>query len=222
MEIDDRALTSELVSAYLDTLVAGREAREQVRTGLSRYAQLLSEQAIVRGFLGPREETRLWSRHILNCATLAPLLPRAGRVVDAGTGAGLPGVVLAILRPELVFELVDSMQRRTDWLQEIVTELGLGNTTVTRARIEELPAGENTVVVSRAVAPVDKLAAWTVHLLRGGGEFLALKGASAREELAASRKRLSALGLQGATVQELATLPGLDPTYVVAATKDQR
>ncbi|MDR0593782.1 MAG: 16S rRNA (guanine(527)-N(7))-methyltransferase RsmG [Bifidobacteriaceae bacterium] len=187
---------------------------------VERLAALLESAAVERGLMGPRELERLWDRHLVNSGLLAPLLPEAGLVVDVGSGAGLPGLVLAIQRPDLRFELVDSMRRRTDWLVEAVAALELPNVAVTRARAEDLGArGDAAAVVSRAVARLDKLAPWTAGLLRPGGLFLALKGASAQAELAACRRAVKRAGLTGAEVLPLRAVPDGDPTYVVRATK---
>ncbi|MDR2378736.1 MAG: 16S rRNA (guanine(527)-N(7))-methyltransferase RsmG [Bifidobacteriaceae bacterium] len=191
--------------------------------GVQRLAGLLEANAVERGLMGPREMSRLWERHLLNSGVLAPLLPERGLVVDAGSGAGLPGLVLALQRPDLSFELVDSMRRRTDWLTEAVAALELTNATVTRARVEELGhRADAAAVVSRAVARLDKLAKWTAGLLAPGGLFLALKGAGAAGELADCRRAVKAAGLTGAAVLELVAVPGADPTYVVRATRAGR
>ncbi|MDR2373902.1 MAG: 16S rRNA (guanine(527)-N(7))-methyltransferase RsmG, partial [Bifidobacteriaceae bacterium] len=186
--------------------------------GVERLAELLRANAVERGLMGPREMERLWERHLINSGVLAGFLPDAGLVVDVGSGAGLPGLVLAIQRPDLDFELVDSMGRRTDWLREAAGALGLDRVTVTRARAEDLGARRTaSAVVSRAVARLDKLAAWTTGLLRPGGVFLALKGAGAADELAGCAPQMIARGLAAPEVLELAPLPGIDPTYVVRA-----
>ncbi|MDR2565468.1 MAG: 16S rRNA (guanine(527)-N(7))-methyltransferase RsmG [Bifidobacteriaceae bacterium] len=186
--------------------------------GVERLALLLAAGGVERGLIGPRELDRLWERHLVNSGVLAALLPDAGTVVDAGSGAGLPGLVLALMRPDLSFELVDSMKRRTDWLEEAVAALGLGNVSVIRSRVEELaPRGRAAAVVSRAVARLDKLASWTSDLLVPGGVFLALKGSSAADELAECGSALARRGLSGAEVVSLAPVPGVEPTYVVRA-----
>lgn len=151
-----------------------------------RYAELLAEQGVERGVIGPREVDRLWERHLLNSAVLAELLPRESRVLDAGSGAGLPGIPLAIARPDLRVVLLEPMARRVEWLREVVTELEL-TADVVRGRAEEGPVreqwGDQDVVTARAVAPLGRLAAWCLPLVRPGGQLLALKGASAAEEL---------------------------------------
>jgi 16S rRNA (guanine527-N7)-methyltransferase len=180
---------------------------------------LLSERAELLGLLGPRELDRLWERHLINSAAVAGLLPPSGLVIDVGSGAGLPGVVLALMRPDLEFELVDSMRRRTDWLSEATQCLGLANVAVTWARAEELRGRAASCTVSRAVARLDKLARWQGGLLAAGGRFLAMKGVGAAGELADCGRDLARAGLVGAKVVELIPVAGLSPTYVVKARK---
>lgn len=160
-----------------------------------RYTDLLAEQGPERGLIGPREVERLWERHLLNCALLADAIPEGARTVaDVGSGAGLPGVVLAIARPDLRITLIETMQRRTTWLEEVDAELGLG-LEVVRARAEDVHGcREFDVVTARAVAALDKLARWTLPLVADGGELLAMKGSSAEEEIEAARKALGRLG----------------------------
>lgn len=155
---------------------------------VAAYAALLAGEAVTRGLIGPREVPRLWERHLLNCGVVAGALPEGSRVVDLGSGAGLPGIVLALLRPDCTFELVDATRRRTDFLSEAATGLDLRNVTVRWARAEQL-AGSTAadVVVARAVAPLDRLAGWAVPLLRPGGELLAIKGAGAATEATETR-----------------------------------
>jgi 16S rRNA (guanine527-N7)-methyltransferase len=168
---------------------------------LRRYAQWLAGAGTVRGLLGPREVPRLWDRHLLNSIALAELLPEGIRLVDIGTGAGLPGLAVACVRPDLRVDLVESMRRRTDFLGEVVADLGLADRVrVVRGRAEE-PAVVRTVgasdfVTARAVAPLEKLVRWTVPLLRHGGSLLAMKGDSAESELAESRQFLSRMRIE--------------------------
>jgi len=152
------------------------------------YARLLAGPGVERGLVGPREPGRIWNRHLLNCAALTPLLPSGARVVDVGSGAGLPGVVLALRRPDLHVDLVESLRRRTDFLGEVVEELGLGERVrVVRGRVEDpdvvAAVGGAEWVTARAVAPLDRLVAWCLPLLRPGGSLLALKGERAADEL---------------------------------------
>ncbi|MDT7572505.1 MAG: rRNA (guanine527-N7)-methyltransferase [Actinomycetota bacterium] len=166
-----------------------------------RYAELLAGPGVERGLLGPREAPRLWERHLLNCAGLTELLEPGQEVLDAGSGAGLPGVVLGICREDIDIVLVEPLQRRATFLTEVVDELGLEHVSVVRSRLEDL-AGKTLVdvVVARAVAPLDRLAAWTMPLVRTGGRLLALKGEQAQAELAANRPALRRTGAESAEV----------------------
>ena len=148
-----------------------------------RYVDLLTEHGVVRGLIGPREVDRLWERHVLNSAVVAELIPAGASVIDVGSGAGLPGVPLAAARPDITMTLLEPMARRVAWLTEVVSELGI-DVAVVRGRAEERPVPPADVVTARAVAPLAKLAAWCLPLVRPGGRLLALKGESANEELA--------------------------------------
>lgn len=154
--------------------------------GAKSFAKMLTEHGVERGLIGPREVDRLWDRHLLNSAAIAELLPQGSRVVDVGSGAGLPGIPLAIARPDLELTLLEPMARRVAWLTEVVETLGL-SVTVVRGRAEEAAVREqlsgSDVVTARAVAPLERLARWCLPLLRPGGQLLALKGESAAEEL---------------------------------------
>jgi 16S rRNA (guanine527-N7)-methyltransferase len=167
-----------------------------------RYAQLLATDGVTRGLIGPRETARLWDRHLLNCAVVAELLPERGELVDIGSGAGLPGIVLALLRPSLQVVLLEPLLRRSVFLEECIAELGLSNAVVVRARAEDKAAAhiQADIATARAVAPLDRLAGWAARLLRPGGELLAIKGQSAQEELTAAKPVLSRLGVRSAEV----------------------
>ena len=167
-----------------------------------RYAELLATDGVTRGLIGPRETERLWDRHLLNCAVVAELLPERGSLVDIGSGAGLPGLVLAMLRPSLEVTLLEPLLRRSVFLEECVAQLGLANATVLRARAEDKAAARvrADVATARAVAPLGRLAGWAAPLLRPGGQLLAIKGQSAADELAAARPVLSRLGVRSAEV----------------------
>ena len=162
-----------------------------------RYAVHLVGSGVERGLLGPREALRIWERHILNCAVVAELLPDGARTVDIGSGAGLPGIPLALARPDLSVVLVEPLARRVDWLREVVEDLGLP-VTVERGRAEE--SGVRTrwegadVVTARAVAPLARLAGWALPLLRPAGTLLALKGRSAETEVARDAVAVRKLG----------------------------
>ena len=167
-----------------------------------RYAELLATDGVTRGLIGPRETERLWDRHLLNCAVVSELLPERGVLVDIGSGAGLPGVVLAMLRPSLRVILLEPLLRRSVFLEECVAELALSNATVLRARAEDKAAAhiEADIATARAVAPLDRLAGWAARLLRPGGQLLAIKGQSADEEITAAEPVLSRLGVRSAEV----------------------
>jgi 16S rRNA (guanine527-N7)-methyltransferase len=167
----------------------------------ARFAELLATDGVTRGLIGPRETSRLWERHLLNCAVLADLVPDHGELVDIGSGAGLPGVVLAMLRPQVRVILLEPMLRRSVFLDECVTRLGLANASVVRGRAEEMSGKIRAdIATARAVAPLDRLADWAVGLLRPGGELLAIKGDSVADELAAAEPVLSRLGARSAEV----------------------
>jgi 16S rRNA (guanine527-N7)-methyltransferase len=172
--------------------------------GLVRYAELLAGPGTERGLLGPREVPRIWERHLLNCAGLAELVEEGQVVLDLGSGAGLPGIVLALQRPEVQVVLVESLQRRATFLSECVEELGLRNTLVRRARAEELHGKVVVdVVTARAVAPLERLAGWALPLVRAGGRLLAVKGEQAESELAVARASLARLGALASSVVEV-------------------
>jgi 16S rRNA (guanine527-N7)-methyltransferase len=170
------------------------------RLGLAdQYAELLVTDGVVRGLIGPREAPRIWDRHLLNCAAVAELIQPGARVVDVGSGAGLPGLALAIARPDLSVVLVEPLARRTSFLTEVVAALGLdGTVTVLRARAEEavgrLPEGPADIVAARAVAALDRLAGWCLPLAKVGGRLLAIKGASAAVEAAEYAAAVRRLG----------------------------
>jgi 16S rRNA (guanine527-N7)-methyltransferase len=205
---------TEPVSRETPPLVEKLYPRAAVR--LAAYAELLATQGTLRGLIGPREVPRLWDRHLLNCAVLERLIPAESSVADIGTGAGLPGVVLALVRPDLQVSLVEPLLRRTTFLQEAVDELGLGNATVVRSRAEDLPRSSYDVVTSRAVAPLGKLARWCLPLCAEGGLMLAMKGSSAEEELDASEGELEALGAELWHIHQLGVDELAQPTTVVS------
>jgi 16S rRNA (guanine527-N7)-methyltransferase len=161
-----------------------------------RYAELLAEAGVQRGLIGPREVPRLWERHLLNCAVLSEVVPEGVTVCDVGSGAGLPGIPLALVREDLKITLLEPLLRRTNFLTEVVELLGLDHVTVVRGRAEEVMGKVPSVhvVTARAVAPLDRLATWGIPLLRPYGEMLALKGDTAEEELQSAATALSKLG----------------------------
>lgn len=184
---------------------------------------LLRDQGVLRGLVGPREVARLWERHLVNSAAVVPFLPETGRIVDVGSGAGLPGVVVAAMRPEAEVVLLEPMERRTDWLSEVVDTLGLDNARVLRGRAEEqIGLLEADAVTARAVAALDKLYGWTLPLLRVGGRLVALKGGGAADEAAAAEGAGARLGGGAARILEAPTAPGLEPTSVVVVERTSR
>ena len=190
-------------------------AREALGTALpvlEAYAGLLATAGVERGLLGPREAPRLWERHLLNCAGPAALLSPGETVADVGSGAGLPGLVLAALRPDCRFVLVEPLLRRATFLSEAVALLGLPHVEVRRARAEELAGLDVDVAVARAVAPLDRLVGWALPLLRLGGRLVALKGSSAEQELADAARALRAAGAASAEVVDVG-----DPAALTAA-----
>nr|WP_239164297.1 16S rRNA (guanine(527)-N(7))-methyltransferase RsmG [Actinoplanes palleronii] len=163
---------------------------------MGRFAELLATDGVVRGLIGPRETPRLWERHLINCGVVSHLFPIGASVVDVGSGAGLPGIVLAVARPDLRITLVEALARRTAFLDEVVAELSLDNVTVLRGRAEDVvgEAGGADIVTARAVASLDKLAGWCLPLAKVGGRLLALKGALAAEEVEEHRAAITRAG----------------------------
>ncbi|MBO8197491.1 16S rRNA (guanine(527)-N(7))-methyltransferase RsmG [Streptomyces smyrnaeus] len=186
---------------------------------VERYAELLADAGVRRGLLGPREVPRLWERHLLNCVVLSEVVPEGVTVCDVGSGAGLPGIPLALVRPDLEITLLEPLLRRTTFLQEVVELLGLDHVTVLRGRAEEM-LGTLTpvhVVTARAVAPLDRLAGWGVPLLRPYGEMVALKGDTAEDEVRAARDALHKLGVVETTVEQIGRELVDPPSTVVRA-----
>jgi 16S rRNA (guanine527-N7)-methyltransferase len=188
-----------------------------------RYADLLATEGVLRGLIGPREVARLWDRHLLNCAVLEEVVPRAATVADVGSGAGLPGLVLAIARPDLVVTLIEPLLRRTRFLQEAVAELGLeAQVEVLRGRAEEL-GGDRTfaVVTARAVAPLERLARWCLPLVAPGGELVAMKGRSASAEVESAGPGLRMLGCEQPILVELGAGLLTEPTWAVRVARPE-
>lgn len=178
----------------------------------------LADQGEILGLIGPLEIPRLWSRHILNCAVVAPLL-RPGTVGDVGSGAGLPGLVLAILRPDVDFVLIEPMERRVAWLNDQVAALGLLNVTVTRARAEDVrPEQLFDQVTARAVSALRTLIPLTAPLVRAGGELVLMKGARAEEEIAGAAKAIRKYQLENVEVITVGEGVLVDVTRVIRAT----
>ena len=184
------------------------------------FVAILADTGVTHGLIGPREVPRLWERHVLNCAVVAEAMPTPGAtVIDVGSGAGLPGLALAIARPDLRVTLVEPMLRRTNWLSATISALGLDNAEVCRGRAEEFHGRlQARYVTARAVAALDTLLGWCAPLTEVGGELVLMKGESAAAELAAAGPALSRTGMQHARLLEVGlALP--TPTVVVLADK---
>jgi 16S rRNA (guanine527-N7)-methyltransferase len=184
---------------------------------LCRYRDILASRGIDWGLLGPREVERLWDRHIVNSLNVAELIPRGARVSDVGSGAGLPGIPVAVARPDLQVDLLEPLLRRSDFLTHTVDELGITDrVAVRRTRAEDVRSTYD-VVVSRALAPLDRLMRWCRPLMRPTGQILAIKGASAQDEIVRHERLIAASGLTG----EVRTASGdrrLEPNTVVRLT----
>lgn len=180
-----------------------------------RFTQNLAAEGETRGLIGPLEVPRLWSRHILNSAVIAPLFA-AGRVGDVGSGAGLPGLVGAIARPDITWVLIEPMERRTAWLQEQAEELGLSNVEVVRARAEDWAEGPSLdAVTARAVSALRTLLPLTAPLVRNGGEIILMKGVSADAEIEKAAKQIRQARMQDVRVEIVGTDLLDEPTRVV-------
>lgn len=189
-------------------------------TGLEQaraYTAALVRDGDELGLLGPREMPRIWSRHVLNSAVVAELVPSGASVADVGSGAGLPGIPMAIAQPEAHFTLIEPMERRSNWLIAQVEALGLNNVTVRRARAEEV-GDVFDIVTARAVSALPKLLRMTVPLTRDGGQILALKGSKAADEIAESQKLKNKLKIAGFEIIQVGTEHLADPTTVVRTT----
>ncbi|MBG0738481.1 16S rRNA (guanine(527)-N(7))-methyltransferase RsmG [Paeniglutamicibacter antarcticus] len=204
-----------------------RDAAERifgVRLGLAeRFVQHLATSGIERGLIGPREVPRLWGRHVLNCAVVAELIADGARVADVGSGAGLPGVTLALARPDLHITLIEPLERRVAWLEEVVMDLDLENVEIMRARAEQAMGRVSCdVVTARAVSALDTLAGLTIPLLAGEGELLAIKGRGAQAELDKAAKVIRRLGGVETTVVVAGADILVEPTTVVRVIVSKR
>lgn len=167
-----------------------------------RFVHHLATTGVEWGLIGPREVPRLWDRHVLNCAVVQELVQPGAAVVDVGSGAGLPGVALAVCRPDVSVVLVEPLLRRVEWLRQVVDDLGLDTVQVRRARAEEVAAATSVpVVTARAVAPLDRLAGWAMPLLEPGGRLLAIKGRTAAEEVERTRAAVRRAGGDGSMIR---------------------
>lgn len=184
-----------------------------------RFTAALAEHGEERGLIGPLEPPRLWTRHVLNSAVAAPLFPAGGRVGDIGSGAGLPGLVLAISRPDVRWVLIEPMERRVAWLTEQVDELGLDNVEVIRARAEDWKEGAVLdAVTARAVSALRTLIPLTAPLVRSGGELILLKGGNAGNEITAAEKVIRKFRLSDVRVEPVGERQIDEPTRVIRAT----
>ncbi len=195
-------------------------------TVLTAFTEVLAGPGVERGLIGPREVPRLWTRHVLNCAVVAEpgtgLVPEGSTVGDVGSGAGLPGLVWAIARPDVRMVLVEPLLRRSTFLQEAVTSLGLqAQVTVWRGRAEDAAGGIPTldVVTARAVAPLPRLLGWTVPLLRPGGRLLALKGENAAAEVAEAADAIAQWHLRDVRVERVGGEFLETPTTVIVGVR---
>ncbi|GAB3307128.1 16S rRNA (guanine(527)-N(7))-methyltransferase RsmG [Geodermatophilus aquaeductus] len=190
--------------------------------GAERYVARLASDGVTRGLIGPREVPRLWERHVLNSAAVAEAVPEGARVVDVGSGAGLPGIPLALARPDLRMTLVEPMARRVEFLEEVAGELG-ADWRVVRGRAEErsvvTAVGPVDVVTARAVAALPRLVGWCRGLLRPGAQLVALVGARALEELPALLPELEAAGMRNVHPRAVGAGLGEAATTVVVMTR---
>lgn len=182
-----------------------------------RFADHLVTTGVERGLIGPRETSRIWDRHVLNCAVVAEVVPPGARLVDLGSGAGLPGIPLVLARPDLQVVLVEPLARRIEWLAEVVDDLGLP-VEVERGRAEDRAVRRRwegaDVVTARAVAPLARLAGWALPLLRPGGTLVAMKGVSAEAEVARDAAAVRRFGGGASTVRRCG-VGTVDPPAIV-------
>lgn len=216
----DRVGQDEGVSDAVIEAVFGRSA-----TTAQGYVDLMAEQGVERGVIGPREVDRLWDRHVLNSALIGELIPHGSSVLDVGSGAGLPGVPLAIARPDLDIVLLEPMARRVEWLEEVLRRLDV-RAAVVRGRAEERAIrarlGGADIVTARALAPLSRLGTWCLPLARPGGVVLAMKGASADEEIARDRAAIRAAGATAIERTQCGVGLGVTPATVVMVTRSER
>lgn len=184
-----------------------------------KYAEILASDGVERGVIGPQEVPRLWDRHLLNCAVIGELIARDCTVADVGSGAGLPGVALAIARPDLEITLIEPLLRRVEFLHETLETLALSNVAVIRARAEEAETELYDTVTARAVAPMRRLASRTLPLCKSAGQVVAIKGASVEDELVAAKAALRRAGATDWKVVVVGDGVVEEPTRVVVVQK---
>ena len=188
---------------------------------VEEYVHMLEEEGEIRGLVGPREMPRLWSRHAVNAAAVLDFLPRSGQILDIGSGAGLPGIIIAICRPELDVHLAEPMQRRCEWLSDVIDHLALDNVTLHQVRAEELRGkGQADVITARAVANMSKLIRMTTKLIAPGGSLVALKGRRAPIEIDEAAKELKSHHLR-AQFHEVPSIMDEESTYVVVCKRQK-
>ncbi|NAZ17235.1 16S rRNA (guanine(527)-N(7))-methyltransferase RsmG [Glutamicibacter soli] len=208
-------MTEDLSLTPEETLAAERIFGDRLDLA-KRYVEHLATSGIERGLLGPREVPRLWSRHVLNCAVIESVMEKDAEVADVGSGAGLPGLCLAIARPDLNLTLIEPLERRCIWLSEVIDDLGLTNVTVMRGRAEQMVDVVNArYVTARAVSALTNLAGLTIPLLHGEGELIAIKGRSAAEEIDKASKAIRKLGGKETEVMVIGEGLLAEPTTVV-------
>lgn len=191
-------------------------------SAMNHFAQMLVDEGETRGLIGPRELPRLWSRHLVNSAAIVDFIPQRAQMLDVGSGAGFPGIVAAIMRPDVDVHLVEPMLRRIEWLDDVIVELGLDNVTLHHKRAEELHGqGKADVVTSRAVANLRKLVPITLPLVRSGGSLLALKGRKAAEEISDAQKLFKKFGVVRSQVHEVPSVMEEESTMVVELIRAQ-
>ncbi|MDO5672779.1 MAG: 16S rRNA (guanine(527)-N(7))-methyltransferase RsmG [Actinomycetaceae bacterium] len=189
---------------------------------LEVYADLLFDEGELRGVVGPRELGRLWSRHIVNCAALLDYLPESGTVADVGSGAGLPGIVIAVMRPDLDVHLIETMERRCAWLNDVIEALDLDNVTVHQGRVEDMPKKFRVdAVTARAVANLRKLVLWTSGIIRPGGRLLALKGERVYLEVEDAQDVLRKKRMGAVKVHEVPSIMDDGVTFVAESQKSR-
>lgn len=187
---------------------------------ISKFAHELEVQGELRGLIGPREVERLWERHILNSAAVVPFLPTTGQIIDIGSGAGLPGIIIGAMLPEATIKLIEPMERRCNWLSEMVELLELENVEVLRGRAEEFHGALTAdAVTARAVAALDKLGRWAIPLLQEGGQLVLLKGRSVADEVEPARKVFRKFRMTEPEIIDATTVVGSESTTVLRSTR---